>query len=65
MLWIITHKETVETPRGAMQVIHIEREDETALVLERSAAEEDMTKAEMAALAFAQYGEIIDPNNID
>ena len=66
MLWIITHKETVETPRGAVQVVHIEREDEEiALVLERPATDDDMTKAEMAALALAQDGLIIDPNNID
>jgi hypothetical protein len=66
ILWIITHKETVETPRGAVQVVHIEREDEEiTLVLERPAADDDMTKAEMSALAFAQDGLIIDYNDID
>jgi hypothetical protein len=66
MLWIVTHKETAERPSGAVQVVHIESHDEeNALVLERPAAHDDMTKADMAALAFEQYGEIIDPNNID
>jgi hypothetical protein len=65
MIWIVTYRETVERPAGSMQVVHIERDDETALVLERPAAHEDVSKADMAALALAQYGEIIDPNNID
>jgi len=66
MLWIITHKETYETPKGAIQTVHIERDDDTGivLILERPTADDDMTKADMAALALAQ-GEIIDPNNID
>ena len=66
MIWIITYKDTYETPRGAVQVVHIEREDEEiTLVLERPATDDDMTKAEMSALALTQDGLIIDPNNID
>ena len=65
MLWNITYRETVVTPLRTLQIVHIERNDGSALVLERIATENDMTKIDMAALAFANYGEIIDPNNID
>jgi hypothetical protein len=65
MIWIVTYRETVERPAGSMQVVHIERDDETALVLERPAAHDDINSSEIAALAFAQYGLIIDSNNID
>jgi hypothetical protein len=65
MLWNITYRETVVTPLRTLQVVHIERDDGCVLVLERLALEDEMTKADMAALAFADCGEIIDPNNID
>ena len=66
MLWTITYRETLVTPLNTtLQVVHIERDDGCAIVLERLALEDEMTKADIAALAFADYGEIIDPNNID
>ena len=66
MIWNITYRETVVTPLNTtLQIVQIERDDGCALVLERIATENDMTKIDMAALAFANYGEIIDPNNID
>lgn len=65
MIWTITHRETVVTPLKTLQIVHIERDDGCAIVLERLALEDEMTKADMAALAFADCGEIIDPNDID
>jgi len=65
MIWNITYWETVVTPLRTLQIVHIEKNDGIALVLERIATENDMTKIDMAALAFSNYGEIIDPNNID
>jgi hypothetical protein len=65
MIWIVTYRETVERPSGSVQVVHIERDDETALVLERPAAHDDINNIEIANLALDQYGLIIDSNNID
>ena len=65
MLWIITYSETVERPSGAVQAVHIEAEDGIALVLERPAIFDEITKADLSALALAQYGVTINPYDID
>ncbi len=65
MIWIVTYRETVERPSGLVQVVHIERDDGNALVLERAADHDDINNIEIANLALAQYGLIIDSNNID